>query len=86
MITKVLLLTLIAIVFYFIIQSVRDGFQNANCQFKYTGTNFDDCLKLGCILNTDGYCIYDKYLGSLNSPKEINDYVQKLKDRYYKKI
>lgn len=44
MITKVLLLTLIAIVFYFIIQSVRDGFQNAACLFKYSGTNFDDCL------------------------------------------
>ena len=46
MITKVLLLTLILIVFYFIIQPVRDGFQNADCQFKYTGTNFEDCLSI----------------------------------------
>jgi hypothetical protein len=44
MITKVLLLTLIAIVFYFILQTIRDGFQNAACNFKYSGTNFDECL------------------------------------------
>ena len=45
MITKVLLLTLIAIVFYFIILSVKDGFQNTACTFKYTGISYDDCVE-----------------------------------------
>ena len=55
MITKVLLLTLIAIVFYFIIQSVRDGFANELCKFKYAGTDFDNCLK-SCELNNKDSC------------------------------
>ena len=95
----VLLFVILAFLLYHLIggncgctNRVVDGFRvgghnNYTCYVQGgSSPNFDDCLKLGCILNNDGYCIYDKYLGSLNSPKEINDYVQKLKDRYYKKI
>ena len=72
MITKVLLLTLIAIVFYFIIQSVRDGFQNADCQFKYTGTNFEDCLSI-CKSSDSVNCNETKCRRNCGLSTECND-------------
>lgn len=72
MITKVLLLTLIAIVFYFILQSIKDGFQNSACNFKYTGTNFDECL-VSCNSYDKSLCGLDKCRQICGVASECND-------------
>lgn len=72
MITKVLLLTLISIVFYFIIQSIKDGFQNAKCAFKYSGTNYNDCIE-SCNGFDRNLCSGEKCREICNLSTECND-------------
>ena len=72
MITKVLLLTLIAIVFYFILQTIRDGFQNASCNFKYTGSNFEECLN-SCNSYDKALCDSSKCRDICSVASECND-------------
>jgi len=45
MITNIILIVLIAIVFYLILKSVKDRFQNELCSHKYTKNDKNDCVK-----------------------------------------
>ena len=45
MITNIILLVLIIIVFYLILKSVKDRFQNVLCSHEYSGNDKDECIK-----------------------------------------
>lgn len=55
MITNIILLVLIAIIFYLIIKSVKDRFQNALCSYRYDKNNLNECSRK-CNISKDPAC------------------------------